>query len=228
MHPYAVPKSVQERVLRRKGRLICLDAIEPRRSALVVIDMQNHFVAEGFPSEAAPARGIVDNINRMSHALRAAGGTVAWIQTTAEGALQHWGNHHRHGLQPAVRDRRLASLAEDSPGFQLYPKLQAQPNDLYIKKIMFSALVPGSSSLHETLSGHGIDTLLIAGTTTNVCCDSTARDAMMLDYRVAMLSDATATRHDEEHAFTLNNFQLFFGDVMTIDEAIARLGPNAG
>ncbi|WP_026068239.1 isochorismatase family protein [Pusillimonas noertemannii] len=224
MHPYTIPESVKERVLRRKGRLICLDTIDPAKTALVVIDMQNHFVAEGFPSEAPPARGIVDNINRMSSALREVGGTVVWIQTTATDALNRWANHHRHGLRPEVRDRRLASLAEDAPGFQLYPALQAQPNDLYIRKIMFSAMLPVSSNLHETLRGRDIDTVLIAGTTTNVCCDSTARDAMMLDYRVALLSDATATRHDEEHAATLNNFQLFFGDVMTIDEAIERLG----
>jgi ureidoacrylate peracid hydrolase len=73
------------------------------------------------------------------------------------------------------------------------------------------------------LSERGIDTLLIAGTTTNVCCESTARDAMMLDYRVAMLSDANATQTDEEHAATLNTFHSIFGDVMTVEEACARL-----
>jgi ureidoacrylate peracid hydrolase len=56
-----------------------------------------------------------------------------------------------------------------------------------------------------------------------VCCESNARDAMLLDYRVAMLSDANATWTDEEHAATLNNFMSFFGDVMTADEALGRL-----
>ncbi len=67
--------------------------------------------------------------------------------------------------------------------------------------------------------------MLIAGTATNVCCESTARDAMMLDYRVIMLSDANATWTDEEHAATLNSFMLFFGDVMTADEVSGRLVP---
>jgi ureidoacrylate peracid hydrolase len=78
------------------------------------------------------------------------------------------------------------------------------------------------------LKTFGIDTLLIAGTATNVCCESTARDAMLLDYRVIMLSDANATWTDAEHAATLDNFLLFFGDVMTADEAIGKLVPIEG
>jgi ureidoacrylate peracid hydrolase len=223
MHNYIIPDSVKERVVRRKGRAISLETINPPRAALVVIDMQNHFVAPGFPSEVPPARDIVPNINRMAKAMRAAGGTVIWIQTTATGALEHWANHHQYGLTADVKKRRLASLDENAEGFQLYPALEPLPTDLRVKKIMFSALIQGSSNLQLVLDQHKIDTLLIAGTTTNVCCESTARDAMMLDYRVAMLSDASATRYDEDHAASLNNYQLFFGDVMTTDEAIARL-----
>ena len=67
--------------------------------------------------------------------------------------------------------------------------------------------------------------MLIAGTLTNVCCESTARDAMLLDYRVVMLSDANATLTDEEHAATLNTFAMFFGDVLSVDEALTRITP---
>lgn len=221
MHKYTTPEFVKERVLRRKGRPVSLEVIDAERSALVVIDMQNHFVAEGFPSAVSLAREIVQNINRMAEAMRVVGGRVIWVQTTAAGALERWGNHHRYGLRPEVMKKRLASLAENADGFKLYPALEPSPTDLRVKKIMFSALIPGSSNLQDMLTG--IDTLLIAGTTTNVCCESTARDAMMLDYRVAMLSDGCAAQTDEEHAAALNNFQLFFGDVMTTDEAIARL-----
>ncbi len=227
MHQYIIPESVKERVLRRKGRPVSIEAVDTERAALVVVDMQNHFVAKGFPSEVPLARTIVPNINRIAGAMRAAGGTVVWIQTTAAGALEHWGNHHKFGLRPEVRDRRLASLAEDAEGFKLYPMLEPWPADLRVKKIMFSALITGSSPLHEILTGRGIDTLLITGTTTNVCCESTARDAMMLDYRVAMLSDACAAQTDEEHCAALNSFQLYFGDVMTTDQTIGLLAPPA-
>lgn len=227
MHPYSVPNHVRQRVLQRKGRLFSLDVVDCARAALVVVDMQNYFVAPGFPSEVPVARDIVPNVNRMAAAVRAAGGTVVWIQTTATGALQTWGNHHKYGMRPEVTARRLATLAEDAEGFGLWPALEPAPADLRVKKIKFSAMLPGSSNLHDVLQRRGVDTLLVAGTTTNVCCESTARDAMMLDYRVAMLSDATAARTDEEHAASLDTFHMFFGDVMTVDEACARLAAVA-
>jgi ureidoacrylate peracid hydrolase len=227
MHEYSIPEHVRQRVLQRKGRLFSLDAVDCARSAFVVVDMQNYFVAPGFPQEVPAARGIVPNVNRMAAAARSAGAAVVWIQTTAVGALETWGNHHRYGMRPELAERRLATLAEDAEGYKLWPQLQPAPADLRVKKIKFSAMLPGSSELHELLSRRAIDTLLVAGTTTNVCCESTARDAMMLDYRVAMLSDATAARTDEEHAASLNTFHMFFGDVMTVDEAIARLVPVA-
>ena len=96
-----------------------------------------------------------------------------------------------------------------------------------MKKIKYSAFIAGSSDIDAQLKARGIETLLITGTVTNVCCESTARDAMMLDYRVVMLSDGNASLTDEEHAASLNNFLVFFGDVMTTDEAAARLVPVA-
>ena len=227
MHPYKIPEHIAQRVIRRQGKATGIDSIDAARSALVVVDMQNHFVAQGFPAEIPVAREIVPNINRIAAAMRGAGGTVVWIQTTASGALERWANHHKYGLKPESVAKRLASLDENAEGFRLYPALEALANDLRVKKVKYSAFIPDSSDLHQRLTERGIDTLLIAGTATNVCCESTGRDAMMFDYRVAMLSDANAATTDEEHAATLNSFQVFFGDVMTTDEAIARLVPRS-
>jgi ureidoacrylate peracid hydrolase len=225
MHHYVVPDAVKDRLLRRRGKLVSLDTIDAARTALVVVDMQNYFVAEGFPLEVPLARAIVPNINRMAKALRAAGGAVAWVQTSSADALKHWGNHHKYMLTPERVAARLAGLDEASEGFKLYSELEALPTDLRAKKTTYSAFMPGLSDLAPQLKSRGIDTVLITGTATNVCCETSARDAMLLDYRVVMLSDGNATWTDEEHAGTLNTFQLFFGDVLSTDDALARLVP---
>jgi ureidoacrylate peracid hydrolase len=98
-------------------------------------------------------------------------------------------------------------------------------DDLRAQKITYSAFIQGSSDLDAQLRRRGIESLLIAGTATNVCCESNARDAMMLDYRVIMLSDANAANTPEEHVAALNTLALYFADVMTVDEALQRVVP---
>jgi ureidoacrylate peracid hydrolase len=225
MHCYVISEAIKERVLRRQGKLLAHDTIEAGRTALVVVDMQNYFCAQGFPAEVPLSRAIVPNINRLARAMRAAGGTVVWVQTDAAEALTRWGNHHKFMLTPERVQKRLAGLDAAAEGFQLFGDLEPAPADLRIKKTTYSAFMPGSSDIDAQLKARGIDTILITGTATNVCCESSARDAMLRDYRVVMLSDGNATWTDEEHAGTLNTFLLFFGDVMTTDEAVARLVP---
>jgi ureidoacrylate peracid hydrolase len=225
MHRYVMSDSTKKRLLRRQGRLTSREPFAAGRTALLVIDMQNYFVAEGFPGEVPLSREIVPTINRLASAVRASGATVVWIQTTAGGAVEHWSNYHTHMLTPERMRIRLENLDVSGEGFRLYPELDVLPTDLRINKIKYSAFIAGSCDIDTKLKSRGIDTLLIAGTATNVCCESSARDAMMLNYRVTMLSDATATWTDEEHAATLKTFLLFFGDVMAADEAIGQLVP---
>ena len=106
---------------------------------------------------------------------------------------------------------------------KIWPELDVAPEDTQIFKNRYSALISGSSSLGSLLLGHGIDTLLIAGTKTNVCCESTARDAMMLDFKTVMLSDCCAALSDEEHRAALETIIQQFGDVMSGDEGLAVL-----
>jgi ureidoacrylate peracid hydrolase len=227
MNFYEMPPSVEERVVKRMGKPLLHGAVEARRSALVVIDMQNYFCAEGFPAEVPQARGIIPNINRLARAMRSAGGAVVWVQTTAAGAAQSWRNFETDMLTPHRRQERRAGLDEASRGYELFPTLEALPSDVRIKKIKYSAFIAGSSDLDAQLRSRGIDTVLIAGTLTNVCCESSARDAMMLDYKAVMITDGNATLTDVEHAAALNSFAMYFGDVMSTDQAIARLRPAA-
>ncbi len=105
----------------------------------------------------------------------------------------------------------------------MWPGLDVAAGDLKVRKSRFGAFVPGASDLHSILQARGIDTLIITGTATNVCCESTARDAMMMNYNVAFVSGGTATHSDVEHNATLGNLIASFADIMTTDEVIARL-----
>jgi ureidoacrylate peracid hydrolase len=96
-----------------------------------------------------------------------------------------------------------------------------------VEKNRFSAFIQGSSDLAQVLRSRGLDTVLITGTVTNVCCESTARDAMMLNFRTIMISDGNAAVTDEDHNASLCAFYLTFGDVMSTDAVIACLEHNA-
>jgi len=102
-----------------------------------------------------------------------------------------------------------------------------RPDDLIVEKNRFSAFIQGSSNLAEVLRERGLDTLLVTGTVTNVCCESTARDAMMLNFRTIMVTDGNAAVTDEDHNASLIAFYLTFGDIMSADMLIARLERNA-
>src|ERR1700681_288605 len=147
MHKYSVPQSVKDRVLRRQGKLMSHDTIEAGRTALVVVDMQNYFCAQGFPAEVPLSRAIVPNINRLARAMRAAGGTVVWVQTDAAEALTRWGNHHKHMLTPERVAKRLAGLDAKAAGFALFNDLEPLAGDLRVRKVTYSAFMPGSSDI---------------------------------------------------------------------------------
>jgi ureidoacrylate peracid hydrolase len=126
-------------------------------------------------------------------------------------------------MTPQRRDTRYATMDTGHEGHALWAELDAKPEDAQIMKTRFSAFIQGSSEIEAHLRARGIDTLLIAGTATNVCCESSARDAMMLNFKVVMVPDALATYTDTEHAAALNAFYAIFGDVLTVDESIAAL-----
>src|SRR5262249_4405857 len=108
--------------------------------------------------------------------------------------------------------------------WQLWPQLDAHQDDLKMDKGRFGAFIPGTCDLHQLLQDRGIDTLIVTGTLTNCCCESTARDAMQLNYRVIFLSDGNATWSGAEHNATLNNrCALMFADVMSTAEVVEVL-----
>jgi ureidoacrylate peracid hydrolase len=219
------PQWLVDRVLARQGRLHATDTIDAQRTALVVIDLQNYFMMPGYQGECAPARAIIPAVNRLAASVREAGGTVVWIQTSADGADEFWSHHHALMLTPERSQRRLRELASGTMGYALHPDLDARPEDPRVVKRCYSALSEGSSGLAALLRERAIDTVLIAGTVTNACCESTARDAMMMNFRTVMVNDALAAVTEQEHLNTLYSWQLFFGDVLDVEQVQAALRP---
>jgi ureidoacrylate peracid hydrolase len=224
MHKISIPQSVVDRVIARRGREFVHDNLDPKKTALVVVDMQNAFMLPGVAHALCPtAQEIVPNINRLAQAVRATGGTVVWIVTTwTEETLKSWSTYYALS-RPEQNKKRMEALSLNTKGHELWDKLEVRPGDLTVEKKRFSAFIQGSSNLAEVLRSRGLDTLLITGTVTSVCCESTARDAMMLDFKVVMISDCCAALSDDEHRTTLENMIQQFGDVMTADEALERL-----
>jgi ureidoacrylate peracid hydrolase len=229
MHTLAIPKSVIDRVTERRGREHAYDDLDPAKSALVVVDMQNAFMLPGVAHSLCPmAEKIVPNINRLAQAVRDTGGTVFWIKTTfTEEALRSWSTYFEM-TRPERVAKRIEALTADSLGHALWSGLDVRPQDPIVEKNRFSAFIQGSSDLGAAIRARGLDTILVTGTVTNVCCESTARDAMMLNFKTIMVTDANAAATDEDHNASLIAFYLTFGDIMSTDMLIGCLKRNAG
>jgi ureidoacrylate peracid hydrolase len=220
---------VTERITLRRGSPHAFERIEPAHTALIVVDLQNGFMAPGQPAEMPVARAIVPNVNRLAEATRKAGGTVVWIKNTFDQeTAQTWSVWRTSFAAGDWGQRMEEAFTPGNFGHEIYAGLQTAPEDLVVLKRRFSALVQGSSGLDQILRQKGIDTLLIVGTATNVCCESTLRDGMMMNYKCIMVSDANATRTDEEHNATLATVAVLFGDVRSCEEVVALLNarPN--
>jgi len=230
MHKTDIPGWVVQRVIERRGKAHIYDDMVPSRTALVVVDLQNGFMMEGVAhSLLEGALDIVPNVNRLASTLRAAGGAIVWIRNTAtEESLKSWSIAYEKLSNPHRAEKRKESLKPGSIGHQVWAGMDVQAEDMIVDKTRFSAFIQGSSNIEALLRARGIDTVLITGTSTSVCCESTARDACMRNFQTIMVSDGLAAGTDEEHNATLLNFYLTFGDVMTTDEAIGYLQANAG
>ena len=228
MHKTEIYPEVMKRIAERRGNPHLYDKLDPTRTALVVIDMQNCWVMEGQPGYSPFCPAVVPNINRVAAALRGAGGPVVWVQMNGSREVTaKWQRFRDFYPSEALFNAWSDALTPGKIGYELWAGLEVKPGDLKIEKNRFSAFIQGSSNLQAELARRGIDTILITGTATNICCESTARDAQMLNYRVVMVSDGNATRSDAEHNATLSNLFGLFADVMTSDEVIQRLKPAA-
>jgi nicotinamidase-related amidase len=193
-------------------------AIDPHRCALIVIDMQNAFVAEGAPLETPGARTMLPRLERLIQFAREAEIPIVWTQSDHR---PPFGGLMLRKFPTIARDR---VLWQGERSFEMYPHmLQPREGKLEhrIVKHKFDAFF--ETELDAILRYHQVDTVIITGTATNACCESTARSAFMRDYKVVFPSDLNATFDDAMQEATLKNIDLLFGRVLSSLELLSEI-----
>ena len=229
MHKIEIAQQAIDISLRRRSAVQPFATIEPLKTALLIVDMQTGFVAPGAVAEIPVAREIVPNINRLANALRLAGGTIVWIVSTyGPGAERDWTTFFNFIITSEASDRFRLAFQEGKPEHTLWRELDRRPDDLLVSKNRLTPFADPNQELERLLRSRGVDTALVVGTVTNVCCECTARDAAMRNFKTIMISDANASRNDVEHNATLSIFLQAFGGVLSADEAIELISKGKG
>jgi isochorismate hydrolase len=178
--------------------------IDPKHAALLVIDMQSYFQRIIQP--------VLENISGVIQTCRQKRIPIVFTQhghtdpSSDSGVLgEWWGEVIRHGTKD----------------WEFIPEMKIDSKDTILPKKRYSAF--HETQLESILRSKGIQELIISGVMTNLCCETTARDAFMRDYRVFFLIDGTATGKVEYHLATLKNLGYGFAYLMTCDELIQML-----
>ncbi|HTT41729.1 MAG TPA: cysteine hydrolase [Steroidobacteraceae bacterium] len=224
MHKVSLSTELLGQIRAQRGELHPFGHLDMRRTAHVIVDLQNGFMEPGAPVEVPAARGIVPNVNLIASAVRRAGGRNVFLRMTVDAeSRSSWSNWFAHMHTPQGAAAIVRGFARDAHYWQLWPGLEVGRDDHLLEKTRFGAFVPGASSLHELLQQHGVDTLIITGTLSNCCCESTARDAMQMNYKIIFVADANAALTDAAHMATLENMAMLFADVMTTEDVLAAV-----
>jgi ureidoacrylate peracid hydrolase len=213
-HPSGIPDAIVRKVMARRGRLHAFESLEPRRTALVCIDLDTATV--GVNEEC---RRVVPRVNELAAAVRRAGGVVAWVMSHMPVMPKHFAAI----LGVELATKYFNDGQRNGAGTTLWHEIQTSTQDLVAVKSGASAFFPGKCNLKQQLDPLGIDTVLIGGAVTNICCESSARDAAELDYKVIMVSDALSGHAHGLHEATLATFYRIFGDVRPSAEIIELL-----
>ena len=168
-------------------------------------------------------RAIAQKVNAIAEALRTQGGTVAWVTTPIRKASSNF---------IAIYGEEFAKMHEDATNINgttttVWKGLHTSEEDVFVEKKSVNAFFPGNCDLHEQLQQRNIQSVLIVGMVTNVCCESTARGATELDYQVTMISDAMWGHKEGQHEATLATFFRNFGDVRPVDDVIRLINETS-
>jgi ureidoacrylate peracid hydrolase len=230
MHKVFIPEEIAQRGRdMRGGRAHMFETLDMSRTTHIIVDLQVGFVAEGAPVEVPVTREIIGNVNAISDAVRSAGGLNVFLRFTYDpDEPQTWEAFYKAYCSTKQEDLMRKAFTPGAPDFELWPGLDVADEDLIVDKTRFSGLIPGTSDLHDILQDRGIDTLIITGTVTNCCCESTARDALQMGYKIVFMSDGNAALTDAEHNGTLMSMSAIFADVMDTAHLLGVIEKSQG
>jgi ureidoacrylate peracid hydrolase len=196
--------------------------LDPRRTAVVVVDLQQCFVEPGSPLAGPRALELIPAANALTERCREVGVTVVFTAHVLRA------DHSNGGTLPALIPVVADGIIDiDADSARLHPDLVVGADDIVVSKPRFSAFA--ATDLELILRTRGVDTIAVAGTATEVCCESTARDAADRGLRVVFLSDVTASGGanlrdaDARQAEALARVGTFFGRVASKDAFVASL-----
>lgn len=212
--------------------------LDPKQTAVVVIDMQNAYASDGgyvdlAGFDIAGAAGVIGKIGTVLQTARDAGVQVIYLQNGWDPDYVEAGgpgspNWHKSNALKTMRQRPELSgqlLARGGWDYQLVDALKPQPGDISLHKTRYSAFF--NSQLDSTLRARGIRNIVFVGIATNVCVESTLRDGFHLEYFGVMLEDATHHLGPEMmQQATVYNVEKFFGWVSTVADFCSSFGQS--
>ena len=188
--------------------------IDLKKTALITIDMQRAYLEPGAAVECAAGREFIPKINELASTCRKLGIPVIHMCNSFRADLTDV------GLMQEIRPRTDSEweAIEGRRGVEFYKDLNIDEDDYVVKKIRYSAFIPGSSTLGSLLWGLGRDSFIICGIATDICVMSTTIDGMMLGYRVFFVGDLCATLNEERQRAALRLLDSQFAKVITFEE----------
>ena len=191
--------------------------IDPSRTALIVVDMQNDFVRVGAPLEVPDARDTIQPIRStidLFHRLQRPVVFTRFIAGPKETLLWKWSPE----LRPPVNCckpgflRRYGDAEGELNCIAVIDELPVEPGDYVVDKYWYGAFF--RTNLHDILLSEHVDTTVVCGTVTQICVEETARESFHLGLKTVVLSDCVSSYDPGMHAATLKNFSLKFGRVL--------------
>jgi len=211
--------------------------LDPARTALLVIDMQNNYLAEdGYFArkgyDPAPLRAIIPAVQRLVAAVRGAGCRIVWTRQGNRADLADASPYDRWRAARAgiaLDDPDSAALLRGSPGFNIVPELAPAPGDILVDKTANGAFC--QTDLDMVLRANGITHLMFSGITTDVCVHTTLREAQDRKYQCLTVEDACASGDAYAHEAAIHMVTVedgIFGVVASVDAVAAGLARLAG